>query len=92
MDMDVVLAVGSLMAFVVAAVRWRRNPLTRPASSGVLWFAAGLFAMQVVDLSGVRDGVPLYLLGVGGLSCFVLGVYKISEYLRSRSESESQER
>ena len=91
MDMDVVLVVGSLVGFVVAAVRRRRNPLTRPASSGVVWFAAGMLAMTSVDLLGVRDGVLLYLLGVGGLFCLMLGAYNISEYAMERRYGTSQE-
>lgn len=91
MDMDVVLVVGSLVGFVVAAVRWQRNPLTRRASSGVVWFAAGMLAMTSVDLLGVRDGVLLYLLGVGGLYCLVLGAYKINEDWQERRGRRSEE-
>lgn len=91
MELKVVLVVGSLMAFAVAAVRWRRNPSMRPARSGVVWLAAGMLAMTSVRLLGVRDGAPLYLLGVGGLYCFVLGVYKINEDWRERRGRRSEE-
>lgn len=92
MDMNGVLVVGSLVTFMASAMRARRNPSVRPANTGVMWLAAGIFATSLADLLGVRDGVLLYLLGVGGLVAIVLGVYKINEHRRARSERESQQR
>jgi hypothetical protein len=90
MDMRVLLDVGSLLVVVVAAMRWRRNLLTRPADEAAMWLAAGYFVNRLGHLVGARDGVARYLLDVGGFACLVVGVYRLAQYRLSLSERKSE--
>jgi hypothetical protein len=89
MDLDAVLWLVWLMVVAVSAVRWWRIPQTRPASEVALWFSASLAAWQLVDLVGVRGSVLQFLLGIAGLACTLVGVYRIFKLAEDKQSHRS---
>ena len=92
MDMKVVLFVSSAVAFTACGVALRRAPLLRPTLSAAMWVFAGIAVMQVPPLMGVSEGLPLYMVQVGGLVSLLVGASKLIGSKLSRSPGESQVR